>query len=347
MFALDAHGLFPLWSLLSPALDSRWANAAAVLAGWIIILLGLKRVLLTLLGRAVQRPHLQHLAPLVDAIAPALTITIVVSGIEVAAQTAPLSQAWRADVAIILTGGVVLALVIFADKFSQVWLRRSAARYPLFAEGYGIVTGAVRGVIIALGLLMFLESVGISIGPLLASLGIGSLVIALALQETVKNMFSGFFLIVDKPLEVGDYVKLQSGQEGQLFKLGWRSSKFRMLTSEVVVVPNSQLIDSIVTSYRAPDGDVAIPIDLAVLNSNNAVHVERVAREVAREVAAWVTPDGSRYEPEVLFHGISGNLINLTVLIHARSSESIGIVRSEFIKRALARFAREEIKLPS
>jgi len=77
------------------------------------------------------------------------------------------------------------------------------------------------------------------------------------------------------------------------------------------------------------------------------VHVERVAREVAREVAAWVTPDGSRYEPEVLFHGISGNLINLTVLIHARSSESIGIVRSEFIKRALARFAREEIKLPS
>ncbi|MBV8056537.1 MAG: mechanosensitive ion channel, partial [Deltaproteobacteria bacterium] len=260
---------------------SRWVVAAGVLAGWIIVLLGLKRVLLALFRRVMQRPHLRHLTSLIKAIAPALTLAIVVSGIEVAAQIAPLPQAWRADVAIILTGGIVAALVIFADKITQLWLRLAATRYPLFAEGYSIITGAVRGIIIALGLLMFLESVGISVGPLLASLGIGSLVIALASQETVKNLFSGFFLITDKSLEVGDYVKLQSGQEGQLFKLGWRSSKFRMLTSEVVVVPNSQLVDSIVINYRVPDGEVAVSIDLAVLNSNDPVHVERIAREVA------------------------------------------------------------------
>lgn len=326
--------------------DSRWVIAAGVLAGWIIVLLGLKRVLLALFRHVVQRPHLQHLTSLIDAIAPALTLVIFILGIEGAAQIAPLPQAWRFDVAIILTGGVVAALVIFTDKISQLWLRRAATRYPLFAEGYGLVTGAVRGIIIALGLLMFLESVGISIGPLLASLGIGSLAIALASQETVKNLFSGFFLIADKPLEAGDYVKLQSGQEGQLFKLGWRSSKFRMLTGEVVVVPNSQLVDSIVTNYRAPDGEIAVSIELAVLNSNDPVHVERVAQEVACEVMASVTPDRSSYEPEVLFQGISGNLISLTVLIHTQSSDLIAALRSEFIKRILARFAREDIKLP-
>ena len=95
----------------------------------------------------------------------------------------------------------------FADRIARLWLRREATRYPLFAEGYGIVTGAVRGVIIALGLLMFLESVGISIGPLLASLGIGSLAIALALQETVKNMFSGFFLIADQVDFIGFVIR--------------------------------------------------------------------------------------------------------------------------------------------
>ena len=326
--------------------DSRWVIAAGVLAGWILTLLALKRVLVGLFRRVVQRPHLQHLTSLIDAIAPALTIAIAVSGIEVAAQIAPLPQVWRADVAVILTGGVVAALVIFADKISRLWLRRAATRYPLFAEGYGLVTGAVRGIIIALGLLMFLESVGISIGPLLASLGIGSLAIALALQKTLKNIFSGFFLIADKSLEVGDYVKLQSGQEGQLFKLGWRCSKFRMLTGEVVVVPNSHLVDSIVTNYRAPDGKVAIPVDVAVLNSNDPVHVERIVREVAREVMASVISDRSSYDPEVLFEGISGNLINLTVLIQAGSSDLIAAVRSEFIKRAVVRFAREQIKLP-
>jgi small-conductance mechanosensitive channel len=327
-------------------IDSRWVIAAGVLVGWMIILLSLKRLFLALSRRAIQQPSLQHFTSLIDAIAPALTLAIVVSGIAVAAQIAPLPEVWRADVAILLRGGVVAALVIFADKICRLWLQLAATRYPLFAGGYGLVTGAVRGIIIALGLLMFLESVGISIGPLLASLGIGSLAIALASQETVKNLLSGFFLIADKPLEVGDYVKLASGQEGQLFKLGWRSSKFRMLTSEVVVVPNSQLVDSIVTNYRTPDGEVAISIDLAVLNSNDPMHVERVAREVARETVAYVTPDGSNDEPEVLFQGISGNLINLTVLIRARSSDSIAPVRSEFIKRALARFAREEIKLP-
>jgi small-conductance mechanosensitive channel len=333
-------------SRLLHLIDSRWVIAAGVLAGWMIILLSLKRLFLPVSRRAIQQPSLRHLTSLIDAISPALTLAIVVSGIAVAAQIAPLPEVWRADDAVLLRGGVVAALVIFADKICRLWLQLAATRYPLFAEGYGLVTGAVRGIIIALGLLMFLESVGISIGPLLASLGIGSLAIALASQETVKNLLSGFFLLADKPLEVGDYVKLESGQEGQLFKLGWRSSKFRMLTSEVVVVPNSQLVDSIVTNYRTLDGEVAISIGLAVLNSNDPMHVERVTREVARETVACVTPDCSSDEPEVLFQGISGNLINLTVLIRARSSDSIAPVRSEFIKRALSRFAREEIKLP-
>ena len=325
---------------------SLWVIAAGVLAAWIIILLGLKRVLLSAFRRVVQRPHLQHLAPLIDAIAPALTLAIAVTGIEVAAQIAPLPQVWRADVAIIQTAGVVAALVIFADRISRLWLQRAATRYQLFTEGYGLVTGAVRGIIIALGLLMFLESVGISVAPLLASLGVGSLIIALALQETVKNIFAGFFVIADKPLGLGDYVKLQSGQEGQLVELGWRSSKFRMLTSEVVVVPNSRLVDSIVTNYHVSDGDVAILIDLVVLNSNDLVHVENVACEVAHEVMASVARDGPGPKPQVFFQGVTGNLINLTVLIHAQSSDLIATARSEFIKRVLARFAREEIKLP-
>ncbi len=327
--------------------DSQWLVAAVVLAGWIFVLSILKQAAVILSHRVVKWPRLRILSVLIDAIAPEATLLIVVSGIEIAAQTASLGEPWRSDVRAVVIAGFVAALVIFADRIVRLWLRRAAAWYPLFSDGYGLVTGAVRGIIIALGLLMFLESVGISIGPLLASLGIGSLAIALALQETVKNTFSGFFLIADKPLEVGDYVKLQSGQEGQLFKLGWRSSKFRMLTNEVVVVPNSQLVDSIVTNYRIADGSIGIPIDLAVLNSNDPAHVERVVREVARETMSSVSANGTDHEPYVLFRGMSGNLINLTVLVQAPSSDLIGDLRSEFIKRALARFAREEIRLPT
>jgi small-conductance mechanosensitive channel len=327
--------------------ESHWLVAFGVLAVWIVVLSILKQAVVALSHHILKWPHFRILGVAIDVIAPEATLLIVVSGIELAAQVVSLGEPWRSDVRMLVVAGFVAALVMFADRIARLWLRRAAAWYPLFSEDYGLVTGAVRGIIIALGVLMFLDSLGISIGPLLASLGIGSLVIALALQETVKNTFSGIFLIADKPLQVGDYVKLQTGQEGQLFKLGWRSSKFRMLTKEVVVVPNSQLVDSIVTNYRVADGNVGIPIDLAVLNSNDPAHVERVVREVARETVSSVSPNGSGHEPHVLFRGINGNLMNLTVLVQASSSDLIGDLRSEFIKRVLARFASEEIRLPA
>ena len=55
-------------------------------------------------------------------------------------------------------------------------------------------------------------------------------------------MFAGFFIILDNMIDVGDYIKLPSGQEGWLIKLGWRSSKFRMLNDSIVVVPTWNLV---------------------------------------------------------------------------------------------------------
>ena len=91
-----------------------------------------------------------------------------------------------------------------------------------------------RGVVFRIGVLTFLESIGISVGPILATLGIGSLAMALALQETLQNTLSGLFLVVDSPVQVGDHVKLSSGQEGWLTQLGWRSSKFRRMNENIV-----------------------------------------------------------------------------------------------------------------
>jgi small-conductance mechanosensitive channel len=338
--ALSLHALRPI-------LASRWLIAAMALAAWIVVLVITKRILLALLKHMTRSPHLHYLHPMLEAISPALNIAIVVGGIKVASQIAPIPDKWQPDVNIILIGGVIAALVVFANSISRLWLRHAASHYSFFNEGYGIITGALSGLIIALGVLMFLESVGVSIGPLLASLGIGSLAIAIALQETFKNIFSGFFLIVDKPLQVGDFVKLETGQEGQLFKLGWRSSKFRMLSNEIVVVPNSQLVDSIVTNFRGADGNVMVPIGLVVLNTNDPVRVEHLVADVAHEVSSALSQQTPASKPQILFGDMSGNALNLTVLIPALSSDSIPQVRNDFLKRVLARFGSEAIKLPA
>lgn len=324
---------------------SNWIIGLGTFVACLILLFAAKRLTFALIRHAF-RSRWPWLDRMLSALSPAVSIVIVVVAIAIAAMAGSIPPRWHDTIDVILTAGVVLALIIFFDRMMLVWMRQAAVRFPILGEDYSLVTGVLRGIVIGLGLIMFLESVGISVSPILASLGIGSLAIALALQETVKNMFAGFFVIIDKPLEVGDFVKLQSGQEGWLIKLGWRSSKFRMLNESIVVVPNSLLIDSIVTNYRAIDGGIAVPIDLSVVSGSNLMQVENVTLEVARDVMRTIKGGAPDYQPAVYFQMVSPGAIGLTTSLRAVSGAAIETVRHEFIKRLMARYQSEGIKIP-
>ena len=95
------------------------------------------------------------------------------------------------------------------------------------------------GLVVGLGLLVVLSGLGISITPMLTALGVGGLAVALALQEPLSNFFAGVFLALAGQIRVGDYVRLDSGQEGFVADFGWRSTRLRMLANNLVVVPNA------------------------------------------------------------------------------------------------------------
>jgi len=198
----------------------------------VVILFALRRVVLRWIARTIE-----HRGQWIDgllALSPSLGVAIVVASLSVAMGFEPIPLNWRVIANAILTGGIILALLVLVDGLLMFWMRRGTARFPVLGESYGIVVGFARGVVFGIGVLTFLESIGISVGPILARLGIGSLAIALALQETLQNTLAGLFLVVDSPVQVGDYVKLSSGQEGWLTQLGWRSSKFRMMNENIV-----------------------------------------------------------------------------------------------------------------
>ncbi len=323
-----------------------WIIGAAVLILWIVALFAAKWwISASMRGRAGLVRSLWF-DIFMSASSPALNIAIIAGGIALATSIWPMPARWQSAFGVIVTAGLIAALTVFVDQVLRRWMERSAERFPVLGSSYSLVTGALRGVVIALGLMMFLDSVGISMTPILASLGVGSLAIALAMQETVKNILSGFFVIADKPLQVGDFVKLEGGQEGWLAELGWRSSKFRMPADSVVVVPNSKLVDSVVTNYRAPDGGLAISMDLSVVSSTNLEQVEQVTIEVAREVMGTLDEEVAGFEPSVRFHTVTGGQINFNVTLRAAAGGSIERVKHEFIKRVTARYQIEGIKIP-
>jgi len=324
---------------------SHWIVGIGIFVVWLIVLFVAKWVTFAAVRRA-SRARLRWLESVLSALSPAVSVLITVMALGFAANAASLPSHWRGIVDVALIAGVVLGLVTFFDGILRLWMHREASRFPMLGESYSIVTTAVRGLVLGLGLLMFLESVGISISPILASLGIGSLALALGLQETAKNMFSGFFVILDQSLEMGDYVKLATGQEGWLITLGWRSSKFRMLNDTIVIVPNSALVDSVLTNYRAPDSTLTLEIAVSVVATGDLDRVESVTKEVASDIMQTVEGGVAGFRPSVYFGNISLGTIGLTVSLRVSGGASMEPVRHEFIKRLTTRYASEGIKIP-
>jgi small-conductance mechanosensitive channel len=204
----------------------------------------------------------------------------------------------------------------------------------------------VRGVIIALGVLAFLNTIGISITPIIASLGIGTVAVALALQETLANLFAGIYMIVEKPIQGGHFIKLESGEQGYVTRVGWRSTQIRMLGDTVVVVPNSKLAGSVITNMSLPKEELAVTIEVGVDYGCNLDQVEAVTLEVAHDVMANVPGASSGFEPRMRFHTFAESSVNFTAWLGAKDYLSGIALKHEFIKRLYSRYIHERIEIP-
>jgi small-conductance mechanosensitive channel len=170
--------------------------------------------------------------------------------------------------------------------------------------------------------------------------------VALALQPTLENFFSGVQLVIDKPIRVGDYIELESGEQGFVDKIGWRSTWIRMLPNNTVIIPNSALSGSKIINYFYPEKELSVPVDVGVHYDSDLEHVERVTLEVAREVLKTHEWGVSDYNTFVVFHSFGESSIDFTVMLRAKEYFNRFWVKSAFIKALHRRYAEENITIP-
>jgi small-conductance mechanosensitive channel len=204
----------------------------------------------------------------------------------------------------------------------------------------------VRLVVVIRGLLVILAGLDLKITPILTALGVGGLAVALALQDTLANLFAGFYLTVAKHIRIGHYIKLSSGEEGYLVDIDWRASRLRQLSNNTVLVPNAKLSQSIITNFHSPDHELAVVIEVAVDYASDLDRVEAVAIDVARDVMRTVPGGVPRFEPFVRFHTLGDPGINFSVILRAQEFVDQYVVTHEFVKRLHRRFADERIVIP-
>ncbi len=211
-----------------------------------------------------------------------------------------------------------------------------------------LLNAIVNGIIYAMGILVVLQYYGISIAPILTALGVGGMAVALALQETLANIFSGLHLILSKQLRLGDYIHLSSGEEGRVTDITWRFTTIVPVgEGNMVVIPNQKIASSIITNYSMPRHDIVIKIPVGVAYDSDLQKVEDVTLEVARQVLTDLNEklDADR-QPAVRFYNFGESSIDFNVLLHSARFDDQFRLKHEFIKALTARFRKEGIEIP-
>ncbi len=212
----------------------------------------------------------------------------------------------------------------------------------------GSVALTVSRILVAfLGVLMLLNTLGIRIGPLLGALGIGGLAMALALQDTLGNLFSGMYINISQNIHVGDYIRLDSGEEGYIRDISWRATKIWTIDNNLILVPNSRLAGAIITNFSNPETTMALRLEFGVGYDSDPDHVSRILVEETLKVAESEPGLLIDPEPKVRFMpGFMDSSLNFTLICHIDEFMHQYQVQDAIRRRVLLRFRAEGVDIP-
>lgn len=324
-----------------------WIILPLIFLVWVMALLSLKRIAFGVVRRLAARTRTKFDDILIRTSDTPLTLVILASGGVV---IEPLVSAAYAGAAhyfpVIFKAAIIVSLVIFMERFLTSVIHEYSERVEILRSSGGFIRGVTRVIVVGLGLLVLLDSFGISVTPVLASLGIGSLAVALALQPTLENLFAGVQIVIDKPIQVGHFIKLESGEEGYVHKIGWRSTWIRLLPDNMVIISNKNLVNARVLNYCYPVKELAVIAEVSVHYQSDLEQVERVTVEVAKEVLQESSGGVKNFQPFIRYHTFGESGIHFSVILRAKEFVDQYLIKHEFIKRLHKRYMAEGIVIP-
>lgn len=240
----------------------------------------------------------------------------------------------------------VLSICVVAARMMTSWIQHTTSGLMGGTRTASILVIIVRVVIFSVGALVVLHDLGISIAPMITALGVGGLAVALALQDTLSNLFAGLQLIASRQFNVGDYVKLDSGEEGYLSDITWRNTTIRALPNHLIVVPNAKLASAIVQNHQLPDPEVAVLVQVGVSYGSDLEQVEEVTVSTARKVLRRMQPRLKDFDPFIRYHTFAESSIGFSVILRAAEFTERFELTHEFIKALHRAYRAAGIVIP-
>jgi small-conductance mechanosensitive channel len=324
----------------------QWIAPSALIIGGLLIGLFVDKFVLGRLRKAAARTKWNVDEFVVNALRGMPVLWLTLFGVYSALQSLPLSPTWQSFAKNALLVITILSVTIFAAKVAARLVGLYARRIEGTLPATSLFANLTKLFVFLLGSLIILQTLDISITPILTALGVGGLAVALALQDTLSNLFSGLQVIASRQVKPGDYVKLASGEEGYVTDITWRNTAIRALPNNMVIVPNSKLASGLVTNYYQPEKEMAVLVQVGVSYQSDLNKVEQVTIDVAKEVMREVKGGAPEFDPFIRYHTFADFSVNFTVILRAGEFTDQFLVKHEFIKRLHERYRKEGVEIP-
>jgi len=319
---------------------------AAFIAGGLITGLIFDRIILRTVKKIALRTPWKLDELIIDSVQRRMVFWFLILGAYGAVKSLSLSRdisdAIIKTLVVLLILSVTLVLGRVGSSLFSMYSKSSDNAIPASS----IFSNIIKVIIIIIGILIILQFLGISITPILTALGVGGLAVALALQDTLSNLFSGIQIIASGQIKVSDFVKLETGEEGHVTDITWRNTTIRGLSNNIVVIPNSKLATTTITNYSLTEREINIYFPVGVSYKSDLEHVEKITIEVAAQVLKQIEGGRDDFTPYIRYNKFDDFSINFNVIMRVREYLDIYPVRHEFVKQLHARYREEGIEIP-
>jgi len=311
----------------------------AVFAGYVA-----RWLFMPLLDRSLVRRGVD--SAVTRTISAAIPFWALIIGIQMALALVPI-QAGTAGV--VRTGLLALAVIVttwvMAKVATELTIRYGNSIGAARAFG-SMAQNLVKLAVLIIGGAILLSALGVHVTAIVASLGIGALAVALAFQDTLSNIFAGLSILADQPVRVGDFIKLQTGEEGFVGDIGWRSTRIRTLSNYVIVIPNKKLSESIIHNYSMPDTTYVLSIPISVGYGADPDRVISILVDETRRAAKHIPEIVQDFEPAARLHpGFGESSLNFTLTCKVKQYADQVPVADELRRRIIERFRKEGVEL--
>lgn len=193
-----------------------------------------------------------------------------------------------------------------------------------------------------LAVLIVFDHFKIDIKGMITVLGVGSLAVALAAQETIANMIGGFIIMIDRPFRAGDWLKLPNDLICKVFHIGVRSSKFLTLENTLIIVPNAELIKSTIHNITYPYPETRVKIEVGVSYNSDIELVKKILLEIAENNRNILNDP----KPFFRFEDFADSSLNVSLFCRVPEVLDQFETASDLREEVLKRFRENNIEIP-